>query len=160
SLFVPLSLAVGFAMLASYLLSSTLVPVLANWLLPERPLKEAEPWLARDTGSVQRGALALRWPLAGLYLLLAGGAGFWAATRASGGRAPGGPPARRVGPGGGAAGTPAPAPGKPLPAGRLFIRGGRSRGQDHELRSPDPDRGLRERAEAGSHPPVGREASG
>ncbi len=33
ALFVPLSLAVGFAMLASYLLSSTLVPVLAAWML-------------------------------------------------------------------------------------------------------------------------------
>jgi multidrug efflux pump subunit AcrB len=32
-LFVPLSLAVGFAMLASYLLSSTLVPVLSTWML-------------------------------------------------------------------------------------------------------------------------------
>jgi multidrug efflux pump subunit AcrB len=33
ALFVPLSLAVGFAMLASYLLSNTLVPVLSAWLL-------------------------------------------------------------------------------------------------------------------------------
>src|SRR5436189_4218839 len=33
SLFVPLSLAVGFSMAASYLLSSTLVPVLSVWLL-------------------------------------------------------------------------------------------------------------------------------
>jgi multidrug efflux pump subunit AcrB len=33
SLFVPLALAVGFAMVASYLLSSTLVPVLSVWLL-------------------------------------------------------------------------------------------------------------------------------
>ena len=33
SLFVPLSLAVGLAMIASYLLSSTLVPVLSVWLL-------------------------------------------------------------------------------------------------------------------------------
>ena len=33
SLFVPLSLAVGFAMISSYVLSSTLVPVLAAWLL-------------------------------------------------------------------------------------------------------------------------------
>lgn len=32
-LFVPLSLAVGFAMIASYLLSSTFVPVMAVWLL-------------------------------------------------------------------------------------------------------------------------------
>jgi multidrug efflux pump subunit AcrB len=35
SLFLPLSLAVGFAMGASYLLSSTLVPVLSNWLLQD-----------------------------------------------------------------------------------------------------------------------------
>ncbi len=33
SLFVPLSLAVGFAMIASFFLSSSLVPVLAVWLL-------------------------------------------------------------------------------------------------------------------------------
>jgi len=33
SLFLPLSLAVGFSMGASYLLSSTLVPVLGNWML-------------------------------------------------------------------------------------------------------------------------------
>ncbi|MBM3754050.1 MAG: efflux RND transporter permease subunit [Acidobacteria bacterium] len=32
-LFVPLSLAVGLAMIASYLLSSTLVPVLATWMM-------------------------------------------------------------------------------------------------------------------------------
>src|SRR5487761_267435 len=40
SLFVPLSLAVGFAMLASYFLSSSLVPVLAVWIL--RPQHAAE----------------------------------------------------------------------------------------------------------------------
>src|ERR1700688_2769609 len=33
SLFVPMSLAVGFSMGASYLLSSSLVPVLGNWIL-------------------------------------------------------------------------------------------------------------------------------
>ena len=33
SLFMPLTLAVGFAMITSYLLSSTLVPVMATWLL-------------------------------------------------------------------------------------------------------------------------------
>ena len=33
ALFVPLSLAVGFAMVSSYMLSSTFVPVLATWLL-------------------------------------------------------------------------------------------------------------------------------
>jgi multidrug efflux pump subunit AcrB len=36
SLFVPLSLAVGFAMIASFLLSGSLVPVLAIWLLGSR----------------------------------------------------------------------------------------------------------------------------
>jgi multidrug efflux pump subunit AcrB len=36
SLFVPLSLAVGFAMIASFLLSSALVPVLSVWLLGRR----------------------------------------------------------------------------------------------------------------------------
>jgi multidrug efflux pump subunit AcrB len=36
ALFVPLSLAVGFAMVASYLLSSTFVPVLSTWLLRRR----------------------------------------------------------------------------------------------------------------------------
>ncbi len=36
ALFVPLSLAVGFAMLASYVLATTLVPVMASWLLREK----------------------------------------------------------------------------------------------------------------------------
>lgn len=36
ALFVPLSLAVGFSMIASYVLSSTFVPVLCVWLLGER----------------------------------------------------------------------------------------------------------------------------
>src|SRR5947208_11901496 len=34
-LFVPLSLAVAFAMIASYLLSSSLVPVFSTWLMRE-----------------------------------------------------------------------------------------------------------------------------
>src|SRR5512136_2418014 len=34
-LFVPLSLSVGFAMIASYLLSSSLVPVFAIWMMRE-----------------------------------------------------------------------------------------------------------------------------
>ena len=44
SLFVPLSLAVGFAMIASYLLSSTFVPVLSVW------------WLAAHERARQEGA--------------------------------------------------------------------------------------------------------
>jgi multidrug efflux pump subunit AcrB len=42
SLFLPLSLAVGFAMGASYLLSSSLVPVLANWMLKAKPSEHRE----------------------------------------------------------------------------------------------------------------------
>jgi multidrug efflux pump subunit AcrB len=42
SLFLPLSLAVGFAMGASYLLSSTLVPVLANWMLKSKEEGDGE----------------------------------------------------------------------------------------------------------------------
>ncbi|HEY8959794.1 efflux RND transporter permease subunit [Chitinophaga sp.] len=33
AMFMPLSLAIGFSMIASYLLSQTLVPILANWML-------------------------------------------------------------------------------------------------------------------------------
>src|SRR5712692_8581153 len=49
ALFVPLSLAVGFAMAASYLLSSSLVPVLSTWILRSR---------TRDNGEVERSVLA------------------------------------------------------------------------------------------------------
>ncbi len=44
SLFLPLSLAVGFAMITSYILSSTLVPVLSVWLLKHHGhlIEEAE----------------------------------------------------------------------------------------------------------------------
>ncbi len=52
SLFVPLSLAVGFAMMASFLLSSSLVPVVSVWLLAGHRLSaESE---ARATGWVER----------------------------------------------------------------------------------------------------------
>jgi multidrug efflux pump subunit AcrB len=49
SLFVPLSLAVGFAMIASFLLSSSLVPVLSVWLLARHPPSEEarEGWVGR-----------------------------------------------------------------------------------------------------------------
>jgi multidrug efflux pump subunit AcrB len=42
-LFVPLSLAVGFSMLASYVLSSTFVPVLSVWLLRHAPHDGHQP---------------------------------------------------------------------------------------------------------------------
>ena len=65
SLFVPLSLAVGFAMAASYLLSSTLVPVLSTWILREHaPEAEDAPSLlhrVRDTlGRILNRLFAVR----------------------------------------------------------------------------------------------------
>jgi multidrug efflux pump subunit AcrB len=50
SLFVPLSLAVGFAMIASFLLSSSLLPVLAVWWLGTRreaPSSHTADWVER-----------------------------------------------------------------------------------------------------------------
>jgi hypothetical protein len=52
ALFIPLSLAVGFAMLASYVLSNTVVPVLATGIA-SRPLQVAfEEGLRNDTAPV------------------------------------------------------------------------------------------------------------
>jgi multidrug efflux pump subunit AcrB len=70
-LFVPLSLAVGFSMIASYILSSTLVPVLATWLMRSHRAESETGWLRRN----YRGYLdrALRWPwaVAGIYAIAA-----------------------------------------------------------------------------------------
>ncbi|MCA1685072.1 MAG: efflux RND transporter permease subunit, partial [Planctomycetia bacterium] len=74
ALFVPLSLAVGFAMVASYLLSSTFVPVLSAWLLrhDERP-RDGE-WRppfdrGRDAfGRVLTGVVRVRWVVVPAYL--------------------------------------------------------------------------------------------
>ena len=57
ALFVPLSLAVGFAMVASYLLSSTLVPVLSVWLLRGHPTEAP-----RKAGAFRRFGNRLRGP--------------------------------------------------------------------------------------------------
>src|ERR1700676_1120997 len=60
-LFIPLSLAVAFSMIASYLLSSTLVPVFSTWLMKEsRPGKEH---LRPIYEKYLRAVLWLRWPL-------------------------------------------------------------------------------------------------
>ncbi|HEX3084479.1 MAG TPA: efflux RND transporter permease subunit, partial [Pyrinomonadaceae bacterium] len=72
SLFIPLSLAIGFSMLASYVLSSTLVPVLSIWLLKSHAV-EGESFFDRArrryAGSLQR-LLRWRWPVLGIYALL------------------------------------------------------------------------------------------
>ncbi len=69
SLFVPLSLAVGFAMIASYLLSSSLVPVMSIWLLRGHQAEArehfVERWRERLTGILRRLAPARGWLVAG-----------------------------------------------------------------------------------------------
>ena len=71
ALFTPLALAVGFAMVASYFLSSTLVPILSVWLLrgsgvpPEIQRRDAA---ATVVATVLRGITATRWLLVPIYL--------------------------------------------------------------------------------------------
>jgi multidrug efflux pump subunit AcrB len=81
-LFVPLSLAVGFSMIASYLLSSTFVPVLCVWLLKQHshqadhahtapPTRFSFERLKANYGHLLReGVLRRRWVLLPSYLLL------------------------------------------------------------------------------------------
>jgi multidrug efflux pump subunit AcrB len=72
-LFVPLSLAVAFSMIASYLLSSTLVPVLSTWMMKERHKDEDREGLfgriRRLYESYLAATLRLRLPLVLVYLL-------------------------------------------------------------------------------------------
>jgi multidrug efflux pump subunit AcrB len=85
AMFLPLSLAVGFAMVASYFLSSTLVPILAVWLMRGHEHAEsAEGAFARLQRSYARlvaQVVRARWLAAGAYaaaaaavILLVGGA--------------------------------------------------------------------------------------
>jgi multidrug efflux pump subunit AcrB len=71
-LFVPLSLAVGFSMIASYLLSSSLVPVFSTWLMRETdPGQERQGLFGHLRSFYSRYlnvVLRLRWPLALAYL--------------------------------------------------------------------------------------------
>lgn len=70
-LFVPLSLAVGFAMIASYFLSSTLVPVLSTKLMRGHA-SSGEPVYKSMYRSLAGGIRQARWVVAGLYLLICG----------------------------------------------------------------------------------------
>lgn len=67
-LFVPLSLAVGFAMIASYVLSSTLVPVFATWLMKETNEANEGGFLRRAYERYLRVILKIRWVLVPVYL--------------------------------------------------------------------------------------------
>ena len=85
ALFVPLSLAVGFSMITSYLLSSTFVPVMSVWLLRKfepshgepapvsgrRPAWSFERFQQRHTWLLDWLA-PRRWIVLGAYLMLTG----------------------------------------------------------------------------------------
>src|SRR5258706_82159 len=60
-MFIPLSLAVGFAMISSYVLSTSLVPVLATWVMREHRRDEENAWWRRLYGWYLQRAVRLRW---------------------------------------------------------------------------------------------------
>jgi multidrug efflux pump subunit AcrB len=85
ALFAPLALAVGFSMIASYILSSTFVPVASIWLLrhskprPSVAVHEQTATNVRGFDRLRRSyerllgmLLALRWILVPAYLVLSG----------------------------------------------------------------------------------------
>src|SRR5579872_6984861 len=76
-LFVPLSLAVAFSMIASYLLSSSLVPVFSTWLMREAHRGEEREGLFGHLRAFYdrylNAVLRFRWPIGILYLVSAFG---------------------------------------------------------------------------------------
>jgi multidrug efflux pump subunit AcrB len=86
ALFMPLALAVGFAMVASYLLSSSFVPVVSVWLLRHHALSghQSQGFLGFDSfrnlyASVAQWAVGLRWVVIPAYLVISSGVIWWAA---------------------------------------------------------------------------------
>jgi multidrug efflux pump subunit AcrB len=71
-LFVPLSLAVGLAMVSSYLLSTTVVPVLATWLMREKHGDEERQWWRRAYAWYAGQVVRWRWPVVGAYFVVSG----------------------------------------------------------------------------------------
>jgi multidrug efflux pump subunit AcrB len=75
ALFVPLSLSVGFAMITSYLLSSTFVPVLSVWLLRNQPTQQHAPpppgWMAQRFAGLLQVTTRVRSVLVPAYLVAA-----------------------------------------------------------------------------------------
>jgi multidrug efflux pump subunit AcrB len=75
AMFLPLSLAVGFSMIASYILSTTLVPILSVWLLrghegasKDKPEGKFARFQKRYATGLER-TVRLRWLVAGGYLV-------------------------------------------------------------------------------------------
>jgi multidrug efflux pump subunit AcrB len=78
AMFVPMGLAVGFSMLASYFLASTLVPIMETWLNRKRATRaiheEPPGWFERfreSFGNLSGRLVQLRFVIASLYLLVA-----------------------------------------------------------------------------------------
>ncbi|MBI3207480.1 MAG: efflux RND transporter permease subunit [Candidatus Solibacter usitatus] len=72
-LFVPLSMAVGFAMVSSYILSSTLVPVLSTWIMRSRGKRDEHSGILHSIYSGYLNmAVKARWILAPVYLIVCG----------------------------------------------------------------------------------------
>ncbi len=70
-LFVPLALAVGFAMLSSYLLSSTLLPVMATVVMRHGQGEDRTGGLYGLYGTLVDWAVRLRWPMIAVYVAVA-----------------------------------------------------------------------------------------
>jgi multidrug efflux pump subunit AcrB len=71
ALFVPLAVAVAFSMFASYLFSSTLVPILTVWLLRGKKLAhgtEEMGWLKNLYTAILKPLVTLRWLLVPAYV--------------------------------------------------------------------------------------------
>ncbi len=71
-LFVPLSLAVGLAMISSYILSSTLVPVLAVWVMRGGHAAREGGWLQAFYRRMVERIVRFRWAVIPVYALGAG----------------------------------------------------------------------------------------
>ncbi len=59
SLFLPLALAIGFSMIASYLLAQTFVPILSNWLMKVKHHKDASGRELTDEEEMKQAGLHL-----------------------------------------------------------------------------------------------------
>lgn len=86
AMFVPLSLAVGFAMIASYLLSSTFVPVLSVWLLKRAPVHDRSHRSGFERFRLQyeqvlAGLIQVRWIIVPMYLIACLGSLAWLAPK-------------------------------------------------------------------------------
>ena len=71
ALFIPLSLAVGFSMLGSYLLSSTLIPILSVWILRNHSTQAEGPAFAafqKHYGAFVSRTVRRRWSVVTAYL--------------------------------------------------------------------------------------------